>query len=64
MAVALYALFGLVASMTQPASGLAAQLAALLLLVGGGGIFYFVLTQLTGAADLRALARQVARRPQ
>jgi hypothetical protein len=50
--------------MTQPASGLAAQLAALLLLVGGGGIFYFALTQLTGAADLRALARQVARRPQ
>jgi putative peptidoglycan lipid II flippase len=64
MAVALYALLGPIASMTQPASGLAAQLAALLLLVGGGGIFYFALTQLTGAADLRALARQVARRPQ
>jgi len=63
MAVALYGLTIPLAEMIQPASGLGSQLAGLGLMVAGGAALYFALVQMTGAADLRALARQISRRP-
>jgi putative peptidoglycan lipid II flippase len=45
-----------------PAAGIGAQASALLLLVAGGACIYFGAAQLTGAANLRGIVRNVRRR--
>jgi putative peptidoglycan lipid II flippase len=64
MAAALYGLNGTIDGMVQPASALTAQLTGLGILVACGAALYFALSQLTGAADLREIARQITRRPE
>jgi putative peptidoglycan lipid II flippase len=39
------------------------QVAALLAIIGGGGLIYFAAAQVTGAADLRELLRNIRARP-
>jgi putative peptidoglycan lipid II flippase len=39
------------------------QVAALLAIIGGGGLIYFAAAQITGAADLRELLRNIRTRP-
>ena len=60
------ALFGgkmLLADAFRPAAGLDMQALALAGLVLGGGLVYLAAAQAIGAADMRALARNMRRRP-
>jgi putative peptidoglycan lipid II flippase len=61
MAAALFGGKSALAAAFTPASGLLTQVGALALLVIGGGIVYLAAAQLTGAADLRSLARSFRR---
>jgi putative peptidoglycan lipid II flippase len=63
MAAVLYGLMSPVADLLRPQAGVGSQMAGLALLVLCGAALYFVLVQVTGGADLRALARQISRRP-
>jgi putative peptidoglycan lipid II flippase len=59
-------LFGakiLLQSSFGPEAGIAEQSGALFVLIGGGGVVYFIAAQLTGAADVRTLLRNLRRRP-
>jgi putative peptidoglycan lipid II flippase len=62
MGAALYGGMRLLAPALRPESGILEQAGALTLLVLGGGLVYFAAAQVTGAADLRALLRNVRRR--
>jgi putative peptidoglycan lipid II flippase len=61
MAAALFGGKSALAAAFTPASGLLTQVGALALLVIGGGTVYLAAAQLTGAADLRSLARSFRR---
>lgn len=62
MAVALRLALGGLDAALRPQAGIAVQAGALALLVAGGALLYFSLAALTGAADLRLLARALRRR--
>lgn len=62
MGAALYGGTRLLADYFRPEAGTAEQAGALGLLVCGGALVYFAAAQLTGAADARALLRNLRRR--
>jgi len=62
MAVALWGGLGVAGAALRPDSALVVQAGALGLLVAGGAALYFVLAQLLGAADLKALAAMARQR--
>ena len=62
MAAALWGGLGVVGAALRPDSALVVQAGALGLLVAGGAALYFVLAQLLGAADLKALAAMARQR--
>jgi putative peptidoglycan lipid II flippase len=62
MAAALAFGVGALDGALAPAAGVATQAAALLALVSGGALVYFALVQVTGAADLKGVARLMRRR--
>ena len=63
MGAALYLGLRLLAPQFEPETGLVEQAGALLLLVLGGALIYFAAAQITGAADVKMLARNFRRRP-
>ena len=63
LAAALLAAGRGLAAAFAPSAGIATQAGALLLLVTAGAALYFALAHLSGAADLRALAGAIRRRP-
>jgi putative peptidoglycan lipid II flippase len=63
MAAALLAALALLAPSLRAQAGLSHQAGALLALIACGAIVYFIAAQLTGAADVRALTRNLRRRP-
>jgi putative peptidoglycan lipid II flippase len=63
MAGVLAALLVPLGPMVQPTSAIGVQLAGLAVLIATGAALYFAGVQLTGAADLRDISRQIVRRP-
>jgi putative peptidoglycan lipid II flippase len=63
MAAVLFGLASVLSFAFRPAASLWLQAGALLVLIVAGAVVYFALAQVVGAADLRALARNLRRRP-
>jgi putative peptidoglycan lipid II flippase len=63
MAGALYGGMAALDPYFSPQAGVGQQAGALLLLIVGGALVYFTAAQITGAADMRVLARNIRRRP-
>jgi putative peptidoglycan lipid II flippase len=63
MAAALYGGVRALRPYFQPEAGIVHQVGALLLLMGVGGLIYFAAAQLTGAMDMRALLKNIRRKP-